>query len=398
MSLTGNWEYICARVQICRARSHYSYIHSSPSICCVDHSTQITLDLSRWSVLKMLLFELPPEIVQNIFAQIGPSWFRKDQKRLTISRAWYNVAVEACYRDFTFDQIAMYCLISGPSFAKNSTMIQRVTETAVLELLGHPNWTPSYKDLSPPTRRANNSSPSFLVLPSFETIQGGFYEMLRRSQRLRRLVLLARREEFPTGCLFAPDEDHLLSRSIQNLCRIKSLRSLTLDLYGFPFLPHGEIHFCTVVSELFTTLYSLKVRLPLICTKTLSVADDDKRDLKLRDLVINLTISWKEGCDHEISRQCEAASKMPFFSRPLVNQKLHQFCNQARALQARMPKPNRVSIIMRTKPFWRDPDLPAWKATDEYARDDWAKRSLDQGFGPGYQDLLQSTVEATQDS
>ena len=318
--------------------------------------------------------------------------------------------MEACYQDFTFSQKAMHCLISCPSFAKNSAMIQTLTESAMVEFRGFENWKPSPTSWSPlrgtvqtkDVKKPRHWMDMIGILDrwseNYEITQERFSEMLQQSQRLRYLALVARCEVHPDEWSCVTDEQHdsLDLQTIRTICRIESLRSLTLDLHGLRFDGYYHGHFCNVIAGLLTTLYSLKIRLPLICADLLSIADDgDKRDLKLEELVINLSISWMPYHRHRLSDSCTEASIEHVSRPPLADRELYQLCDQARVLQARMAKPNRVSILMRTIAFQDDYNDPAWTISDAHARDDWAKKSLDQDFGSEYEDLMQSsTIEA----
>lgn len=37
----------------------------------------------------MELLDLPPEILMDIFENIGPAFFRKEPRRLTVSKKWF---------------------------------------------------------------------------------------------------------------------------------------------------------------------------------------------------------------------------------------------------------------------------------------------------------------------
>lgn len=46
----------------------------------------------------MLLLNLPPEVLNYFFDELGPSFFQENLGRLTVCKQWYAFALSECYK------------------------------------------------------------------------------------------------------------------------------------------------------------------------------------------------------------------------------------------------------------------------------------------------------------
>lgn len=217
----------------------------------------------------MSLLRLPSETLDQIFDQIGPSFFRENLGRLTLSKRWFEFALPAFLRCILLSQGALRNLIRSRTIAKSSPLEDSL-ETLVLQLGDRQSWT---KDLTED-------------LAQLATIA-------QHSRRLRSIRVQAW-NVVPREALENP-ELHTPLPPIPDLLSVENLSVLVLDLSGssgsFPNPPGQQVeqlHICPAISTSLRTLRILHLRLPRICAEAVTPPDPND-NLHLRVMVINLS-------------------------------------------------------------------------------------------------------------
>ena len=83
----------------------------------------------------MRLLQLPPEILEQIFNEIGSSFFFEDVGRLTVCKTWFEFARPVQFKSLKLTRDLLKRLISS-EFMDKSSLIQRTLVTLDLEFRG----------------------------------------------------------------------------------------------------------------------------------------------------------------------------------------------------------------------------------------------------------------------
>lgn len=198
---------------------------------------------------NMGLFNLPPEIIKDVFDFVGPGYFHQDVGRLAVSRIWFDFA-----RPVHLSYIRLSCSSLRPilkSLRDRNILaaVQQCSATIDLCLDQHDTWHADPVD--PAGQHQTPSRELSLAGQDLEELGG----MLRGFSTLRTLRIYPGPEKLRI-------ENFALSSLISGLPR---LTSLDIDLANVEYLDWpGEppAHLCKSISTLLPSLEHLRCRLP----------------------------------------------------------------------------------------------------------------------------------------
>ncbi|KAI1124925.1 hypothetical protein F5Y10DRAFT_248325 [Nemania abortiva] len=294
----------------------------------------------------MLLLRLPPEILVQIFDQIGSFFFREDLGRLTVCKRWFEFALPACFKHVTLSQAAMRSLVASGAMKEPSPLKYNL-ETLELELQG-------YRAFESASYDGEHGQESIATLP--DEAPGEFRSyikalnsdiaqlatMAQQSRRLRTLHIRAWRSSSPRG--FSDADWYLSLRTMQGFLSVDNLSVLILDLSaGFRRSLGDDRHICRDIAALLPTLRILHLRMRRICPDVLKPQDPDG-DLRLSELVINLSLTTTApritSATH--SERCGGVRGLLLLQSDIRE--------QAEALAARMDSPRVVRVLTHSLP------------------------------------------------
>lgn len=285
----------------------------------------------------MCLFRLPPELLQQIFDEIDPSFFRKDLGRLTVCKRWFQFALPAFLRRLKLSEDAVRGLVaSGVSYNALKTNVVALH----IELGGYPRsshlprgiplehlqrpWNRNLCAGEPtPDSSCARSKPfvTWVETRNLDLAELGI-RVVRRAPRLRTLCIRDHSVAYP-----GPHQEYTSERAsallrVVTLCAMaQNLTVLVLDLAGSNFshcdsdsLGGGGLgavgnspstHFCPVISSLLdrprSRLRTLHLRLRTICAMALP-ASPPPRDRHTNNNNNNNNDGDDDGSDTDSSR------------------------------------------------------------------------------------------------
>lgn len=291
----------------------------------------------------MLLLQLPPETLKQIFGYCGSSYFQQDSRRLSISKRWFEFALPVCWKDLALSAKTLDRLTtSGISccFKRLESNLQSLTirlggnqELPTSKTINDENTATSHGSQS---HGAGNQPSDWIskLNPSIEKL----IMPLKSSHKLQTVKLHAK--PLPPRASLTHSEPYLQLRTIQYSLSIENLRHLVLDLSTQFFVDQthgmGIVHICPSVSTLLPTLQTLHLRLPHICPSALTPPESDCT-LRLSNLAINLSLySEVQGISAMVhSTHC-------YFGDGLLSQTIRE---QAETLTKQMASPKVVRVL-----------------------------------------------------
>lgn len=328
----------------------------------------------------MPLLQLPAEILFQIFAEVGASYFRSDVSRLTVCKLWSNFAQFEFYRELYATHKTVHSLLTSSNAETTISLIKANVESLELCLDGFEYWEvcKQYPDVKPSHLLplsvnildllpwnphydgASRGDPTMHLLDLVKIVKNapklrtlGVYTFKKRNQD-RDLLACSNKLSKVTLCF-------LLSNS--------NLTSLELDLVGADLdrrcsnhwdWPHSNAHLCRAVSELLPTLRCLRVRMPSICPSILIVKETIE-NLPLSEVIVNLCIpDWSRivgsSDPREEQRRGEEEHSMlccfpPYYSSVdlVFTTQINYMGKAARNLAAKMAAPKKVWILRRAE-------------------------------------------------
>ncbi|KAK4208227.1 hypothetical protein QBC37DRAFT_476111 [Rhypophila decipiens] len=316
------------------------------------HHSQVLSSCCNFSLLALLgasfaipLLRLPPEIVVQIFNEIGSFFFQQDLGRLSVCKQWFEFALPACFRHITLSR---------------KTLSSLVTSGHIYEPSGY--WLRALNDVA----TLNND------LTKLATI----VQQSPRLCNLRIRICSCNSHEPPNfpGCYPQP-------ATIQALLSVENLRLLVLDLSGCylnsPSQQGDDHHLCPHINALLRTLRTLHVRMRSICPDVLKPRDSPNT-LHLSEMVINLSLITNTDLATSAvhSKRCGSEGVGGFL------QLKAEIEEQAKALATRMASPRKIRILSHALPQFeiRSLDVLTGKITvldDDMAWDEDGKSIRD---------------------
>ncbi|KAF2999286.1 hypothetical protein E8E13_004202 [Curvularia kusanoi] len=305
----------------------------------------------------MSLLQLPPELFIHIFNYVGSSDFRSDLSRLTICKEWYEFAKTACYREFDVTEKTLRRLMSSPHVESSLRLLKDSAETMDINLQGFEDWD----SFGPPpytvTREGLDSimwmdarGPSTRTAWSIELNSNlvRLATILQQTQKLRVLRIQAMSEVDPMFIFWKPRE-YLFCTGVNTFLAASNLTSLELDLCGSRLKQwdqenDGEVHICTSVAKLLTTLRRLRLRMRDICAGALN-PPHHSTNLRLDEVLVNLSLSSGSPLISAVSH----ARRCGYHGRDSLALK-GEMEKQARDLVAQMAAPKTVRVLMHEYP------------------------------------------------
>ncbi|KAG8166226.1 hypothetical protein KVR01_004778 [Diaporthe batatas] len=204
-----------------------------------------------------MLFSLPPELLLSIFEFVGVLNFRRDVRRLAVSKKWYPYAISTLFSSLCGNRKYMLPIFGALNKSATLAAAQQLTKHIDLPLdvekfdpHGPKHWKTRY-DVDTLERLA-------LVLEDFTA--------------LRTLIVRG-----GGGCY-----DQIPSHIIPGIISLGQLTSLNLDILHVEF-KGTKHHLCQSISQQIPNLKSLRCRLPHICEKLL-----DSPPGNIKELIISI--------------------------------------------------------------------------------------------------------------
>lgn len=303
----------------------------------------------------MLLLQLPPEILKNIFAQIGSSFFWEELDRLTICKHWYEFALPACFQSIKLSRESLRSLVKSGAIEKQPALKDSL-ESLEFEVRGYHSYrsTSSSQEHAQESQPLGSSAHEDPVNSQVTTWTAALDEDLAQlavlaqgSRMLRALHIQAWRSPSPEPLDSA--ENYLSIPTMKSLLSLDNLGVLVLDitcsfvnLSGQQAIDH---HICPAIGSLLPTLRTLHLRMRSICPEVLKLRDTNN-SLRLSVVVVNLSlIANVPGITSAAhSQRCGSQG-----GGGLVQLKA-EMQQQAEALATRMASPKVVRILTHSLP------------------------------------------------
>lgn len=245
----------------------------------------------------MLLLQLPPEILRQIFDYCGSSYFQENPTRLTVSNRWYEFALPAYWKHLALSPIALDCLTRSRTPNRSSSLRNNL-QSLTIQLGGNQEFPPvsEIADAENTTisdgvqNHGAGNQPSVWIRKLNTNIEQ-LIMSIKSSYKLHTLKLHAL--PLPPPGIIANPEPYVLPRTIQESLTLINLRHLVLDISSY-FIPEsggdtGHLHICHTVGRLLQTLETLHLRLPSICLEALA-PPESSTTIPLTNLVVNLSL------------------------------------------------------------------------------------------------------------
>ncbi|KAM7215356.1 hypothetical protein V8F06_009217 [Rhypophila decipiens] len=319
----------------------------------------------------MPLLRLPPEIIVQIFNELGSFFFQQDLGRLTVCKQWFEFALPACFRHITLSRKTLSSLVTS-AVMKSPFPLQRSLETLDIELV---TWHGQ-------EYRPESFGPIILIT----TLNNDLTKLatvVQQSPRLRKLRIRIWSPDCPEPPYIPWGYPRLAT--IQAFLSVENLRHLVLDEVsdlsdGYSNSPsqQGEDHhLCPHINALFRTLRTLHVRMRSICPDVLKPRDSNNT-LHLSEVVINLSII----ADTDLSTSAVHSKRCGSEGVGGSLQLKAEMEEQAEALATRMASPKIMRILSHSLPQFeiRSLDVLTGKITvldDDMAWDEDGKSIKD---------------------
>ncbi len=234
----------------------------------------------------MPLLQLPPETLYTIFTYVGPSFFHKDARRLSICKRWFEFALPTSLQCVAISPKSLRKLVCVEDSAKPLSFV----ETLELNMSGYGDWGSegSVKEYTRGFVCSNGRQMSWKEVLDHDLVE--LATKTRQSPSLRTLRIRA------VQSLSENSDDvysYLRLSTIRGLLCVENLRILVLDVpVVLQFSSEAErrrCHICPAISSLLHTLEKLHLRLCRICPDVLK-AQNPNGVLRLREVVLNLSL------------------------------------------------------------------------------------------------------------
>ncbi|KAK2593175.1 hypothetical protein QQS21_009104 [Conoideocrella luteorostrata] len=326
---------------------------------------------------EMSFLRLPPEVLQQIFDQIGSSFFRGDLRRLTLCKQWFEFALPVCLKCVTLSQDSLRGLVNSGLIKKQSSLKDSL-ETLDLELggyracistLDHAQASNNVKVTTPDEAAALRDSLVDTWITVLDNDLGQLAILTQESRKLRTLCIRA----WSSPSLETPDnpEDYLSLPTMRALLSVDHLSVLVLDL-SISFLNssggQGDdgCHICPVIGALLVRLRTLHLRLRNVCPNALK-PQDPSGSLRLSAVVVNLSLAMN------IPGRTSAAHSKRCGSQGVGFLQLKEdMREQAEALASQMVSPKTVRVLTHSLPQFETQSLDVLTGKTMILTDDMA--------------------------
>ncbi|KAG6314474.1 hypothetical protein E4U22_008727 [Claviceps purpurea] len=295
----------------------------------------------------MSLLRLPPEIVLSIFRLLGSAFFRRDVRRLLVSKWWYELAWPVFYQDLRFRAGSLERFLLASKSVDLLHTIRKNVRTAKLVLNGFEDW---HSILS--ASNAEGSTEIDLQAVDIWTSEvnghvAALAGILQHCTGLRLLKVEARPETHPLQ-LNLQRRDYLAASPLASLSSLSQLTCLEIDTAGTRLTDETDtpkVHLCSKIRTMLPSLRRLRCRMSNICPTIFDVSAGGL-PLHLEEFIINLSLSDIRGLDtsYRHSSRCEA---LPGDSFPRLKAEMES-C--ARKLVLLMETPRIVRVLSHTFP------------------------------------------------
>ncbi|KAK5998447.1 hypothetical protein PT974_00826 [Cladobotryum mycophilum] len=299
----------------------------------------------------MFLHQLPPETLIRIFYFIGSAFFRRDVRRLHVSRWWYQLARPVFLEDLVFSAKTLEKFVQSSETEGMVPSMRDHVRSVSIGFDGLDGWR--LHPLRPGTPAATSAPALSLYLVDewtneLNSILAAFANILGQFKKLESLRLEARKERHgPLAKLWR--RDYLMAAPMASFLSVRDLTCLEIDAVGTHVLDRSEgssgIHLCSDVNAMLPTLRRLRIRMKDICTQVISIPEDSP-PLPLEDLIINLSLIEPASPD--------TTFHYPKWCNPLPGSSFRQFKadmeSRARELVPALKNPRIVRIVSHTVP------------------------------------------------
>lgn len=302
----------------------------------------------------MLLLQLPPEILKNMFAQIGSSFFQEDLDRLTVCKHWFEFALPVCFKSIKLSRATLRGLVNSGAIEKQPAL-KGSLETLELELRGYQSCssTSSFQEhaqdselLDPSTHEAPVENEITTWIAALNNDLAQLAVLAKGSHMLRALHIQAWRSSSPER--FDSAENYLSLPTMNALLSLDNLGVLVLDISCSLLNVSGQQgdghHICPAISALLLTLRTLHLRMRNICPDVLNLPDTND-SLRLSVVVVNLSLNTNlpgiTSAAH--SQRCRSQGGGLVQLKAAMQQR-------AEALATRMASPKVVRILTHSLP------------------------------------------------
>ena len=294
----------------------------------------------------------------QIMHYLGASYFQRDIRRLTISKQWFYFAATSCFQNIDLTPKKLRRLLASKhtesvlSHLRNNLELLSITFYGFdqCNLEANEETSTHGKDESYWIGEAGRAElAAWTVSLNNDIVKVS--DVLKDCQKLQEIHIVAANELNPL-LLYLPRRDYLFASVVHNLISIKHLTVLKLDLHGTSLVTpnyQNNLHICTSIGALLTTLKRLQLRMCSICADVLRPQDPYIR-LRLQEVVINL-------CLYSSSSTITAAKHSVFcrqpnqLDRPNFNELRVSIEDQAKALAAQMSSPKVVRVLTQKLPL-----------------------------------------------
>lgn len=325
-----------------------------PAFCChkqrlLDAHHSSVLSLCNFSLLALLsasfamhLLRLPPEILFQIFNEIGSFFFQEDLSRLTVCKKWFEFALPAYFRHITLSRQTLRSLASS-GVIKSPSALKKSLETLDIDLFT--SYGGEY--LQEMFGLGIRDSRALTKIEALNNDLSKLATIAQQSSRLRNLRIRIWSPDSPEPRNIPGGHPRL--STIQAFLSVANLRRLVLDLCGRCLNSPGQQgnchHICPHISALLPTLRTLHLRMRCICPDVLKARESDNT-VHLSEVVINLSFightQLATSAFH--SKRCGSHGVGGFLELKAEIQE------QAEALATRMVSPRIIRILSHSLP------------------------------------------------
>lgn len=224
-----------------------------------------------------LLFSLPPELLLIIFSFVGFRNFRRDIRRLTVSKKWYAYARPMLLSNLRLHSDYLQPMLCAMRECVTLAAAQQMTKHIELTLQAGSSFYESRADYLHPCTVLDLEE----LASALEDFAG-----------LRTMVIR------PMGAL-----SKISSHTLPRFTVLRQLTSLVMDVPNMVFQSRPP-HLCAAISELIPNLKRLRCRLPRICNDLLKSPPGD-----LEELIINIC---HKRLGHALPHHCSGHSFRTF--------------------------------------------------------------------------------------
>ncbi|KAG6108199.1 hypothetical protein E4U13_006569 [Claviceps humidiphila] len=255
------------------------------------------------------LLWLPPEIVLSIFRLLGSAFFRRDVRRLLVSKWWYELAWPVFYQDLRFRAGSLERFILASKSVDLLHSIRKNVRTVKLVLNGFEGW----HSIPSASNASGSIEINLQVVDSWTSKVNGnvaaLTGILQHCTGLRRLKVEARPETHPLQ-LNLQRRDYLAALPLASLSSLSQLTCLEIDTAGTHLMHDNDapkVHLCSKISTMLPTLRRFRCRMSCICPTIFDVPAGSL-PLALEDFIVNLSLSDIRGSDtsYRYPSRCEA--------------------------------------------------------------------------------------------